>query len=815
MFSFSSLLSGGRGIGADASRIFGEDSSFRQQAEKLRANLERLSDELKLELSALKEESEPIINDLKDDFNELRSDLQPLLKDVRQEIALRIEIIDGYCRPTLQRINKGIHRELQPRLQPIEDKCRPVIKRIGQKVGPQIELIDEKYQLFVQRRIDPLLGSTQRSQLRDLLNGEAVVLSKEEQVANRRLGLGLGALSLSIMSMLVFAPLMPLAIACGLLASSSKYPHAYRQWKETGRLGAIHLICIYSLYLWFGGYAAAGSLGAALFGLMLKAKVVGENQSRNNLISLFQLQPDTVWIRVDEVEVEIPFDALKIGDTLVLHAGQIVPVDGKILTGVATIDQHMLTGEAQPVEKLVGDEVLASTMVISGRVDVRVEKTSAETTAGQIAAILNRAAQNSKPLGVSTMAVADRLALPTVALSLTSMPFIGLDGAVSLIGANTTTASYLSGSLSMLNYLNIAARNRILVKEAGALENLGHANTIVFDKTGTLTIEQPHVALIYRFGEMDERQILTFAAAAEARQTHPIARAILTAASDAGLVLPAIDEAHYEVGYGLKVRLVNGEDHQIADQPLVRVGSARYMAMEGIRIPEDVDSLTSGSHAEGHSLVMIAVGDELVGCLELKPTVRPEARKVIQGLRDYGLDLYIISGDQEAPTRKLAEDLGMTGYFANVLPEGKAALVEKLQAEGRKVCFIGDGINDAIAMRQAQVSVSLRGATTVATDTAQIILMEGNLDQLLYLFTLAKEFGGNLKLNIRYTSGISITAISGILFAGFSFYATEIFYSMALLGGMGIALKPLLDHRREIEAGALPAKSADDSEKRV
>ena len=116
MFSFSSLLSGGRGIGADASRIFGEDSSFRQQAEKLRANLERLSDELKLELSALKEESEPIINDLKDDFNELRSDLQPLLKDVRQEIALRIEIIDGYCRPTLQRINKGIHRELQPRL---------------------------------------------------------------------------------------------------------------------------------------------------------------------------------------------------------------------------------------------------------------------------------------------------------------------------------------------------------------------------------------------------------------------------------------------------------------------------------------------------------------------------------------------------------------------------------------------------------------------------------------------------------------------------------------------------------------------------
>ncbi len=175
-------------------------------------------------------------------------------------------------------------------------------------------------------------------------------------------------------------------------------------------------------------------------------------------------------------------------------------------------------------------------------------------------------------------------------------------------------------------------------------------------------------------------------------------------------------------------------------------------------------------------------------------------------MRELGLDLHIISGDQEAPTRALAQELGMTGYFANTLPEAKADLVAALQAEGRQVCFIGDGINDAIAMRQAEVSISLRGATTVATDTAQIILMKGNLNQLLYVFRLAKDFERNLKQNVRYTTGVSAVAISGILLAGFTFAATEVFYALSLFGGLVIAMKPLLERRKRKEKeGTAPA----------
>lgn len=677
-----------------------------------------------------------------------------------------------------------------------------------QKVKAQLEEVDERYQQFVQEHIDPLLGKTRHGQLQEMLGAEPLALSRDERIANRRFGLGVTALSLSLLGQSVFTPLLPLAIGTGLLASSGAYLYAYAEWQKTRRLGAIHLLCVYSLFLWLGG-TTAGGLGSMLFGLMLKTKTLSENQSRNNLISMFQLQPEKVWVRSNGAEIEIGFDQLQIGDTIVLHAGQIVPVDGTIVAGVATIDQHMLTGEAQPVEKRVGDAVLAATLLISGQVDITVEKTSTETTAGQIAEILNRTADDSKPTAAKGVATVDQLVVPTLALSLASLPFIGVIGAVNLIGANSTYTSYLSGSLAMLNFLNLAAKNGVLIKDAHALEQLSQVDTIVFDKTGTLTLEQPHIAQIHTLTSIEVEEVLRFAAAAEARQTHPIARAILAAATERNLHLPTIDQAHYEVGYGIKVRLVEDDKMigatssschpviQSSPPPLIRVGSGRFMTMEGITLPEQVQTLTAAGQAQGHSLVMVAVNDDLVGVIELQPTVRPEAQQIIQGLREHGLALYIISGDQEAPTRTLAHQLGMTGYFANTLPEAKADLVAGLQAEGRTVCFIGDGINDGIAMRQAEVSISLRGATTVATDTAQIILMKGNLNQLFYLFQLAGDFERNRRHNVRFTTCVSAVAVSGILLASFTFVATEVFYSLSLFGGLAIAMKPLLTHRKQ------------------
>ncbi|MBV7338439.1 heavy metal translocating P-type ATPase [Chloroflexi bacterium TSY] len=701
-------------------------------------------------------------------------------------------------------------------------------RNFQEEVTAGLVAVDERYQRFVQTHIDPLLGKERHAQLQEMLEEDALTLSLEERFANWRLALGTVTLGTAVIGELLLAPLIPVAITLGLVSMSNNYYFAWLRWKETKRFGAIHLLCIYIAFLWLGGYAAVGALGAVLLGVGLKVKAISENQSRNNLINIFQLQPGKVWVHSNGLEVEIPFEKLQAGDILVLQAGQIVPVDGTIVAGVATVDQHMLTGEAQPVEKSVGDVVFASTVLLSGKVDISVEKTGAETTAGQIGEILNQSAEYNSTFMLKVVEMTDRFALPTLALSALGWPIIGPAGAVSLMGANSTITTYMSGSLAMLNFLNLAAAGGILIKDGSALEQLNDVDTVVFDKTGTLTLEQPHVAQIHTLNRLSEAEILTLAAAAEARQTHPIARAILVAATERNLHLPAIDEARYEAGYGLKVQFVDdgkkakdplmtrgttsdhnaemrkrSEDEQPSasrSSPLIRVGSSRFMTMEGIGLPAQVQTLTDACQAQGHSLVMVAVDDELVGCIELQPTVRPEAQRIIEGLRARGLALYIISGDQEAPTRKLADDLGMTGYFADILPEAKADLIEQLQKDGCQVCFIGDGINDAIAMRKAEVSVSLRGSTTAATDTAQIILMDGTLNQLVHLLELAEAFDHNLKRNLRFTAGVSLISVAGILLAGFTFAATEIFYTISLLGGLGIAMKPLLDHQQQNEA---------------
>ncbi|MBL8484458.1 MAG: HAD-IC family P-type ATPase, partial [Rhodocyclaceae bacterium] len=585
--------------------------------------------EIKSGLTSFEASMRPAIEELKRDLHStVEQKLEPLARELRQEVQAQFALLQKNSEPAIE----PIKRVLTPRLKAIDHQYKPTLQRLKAQAAQRLARLDERYQQLFKEHVDPVLGNAARSELQSMLNDEGAVLRPEERMANRRLGMGAAAFGLALTGSLVYAPATSLAIVVGLMASSAKYPHAWREWKANKRLGAVHLICVYSLYLWLGGYASAGALGAVLYGLMLKARAIGENQSRNNLVALFQLQPDSVWVRVDGQELEIPFAELRVGDVLVVRAGQVIPVDGSVIAGEAAVDQHMLTGESQPVEKSAGDAVLASTLLISGRLDVAVEKTSAETTAGQIAAILNRTAQNTRPPAVSAVAAADRLAVPTLLASLASMPFLGVDGAVCLIGANTTTASYLSGSLAMLNYLNIAARRRILVKEAKSLENLGKVDTVVFDKTGTLTMEQPKVAKVHVFNHLDEQVVLTLAAAAEARQSHPIARAILAAAAEQGLALPVVDDAHYEVGYGIRVRLAGSNDH--ADHPLVRVGSARFMQREGLDLPAQIQALSAVCQVSGHSVVMVAVDRELIGCVELQPSLRPEAQTVIDSLRE-------------------------------------------------------------------------------------------------------------------------------------------------------------------------------------
>jgi P-type E1-E2 ATPase len=331
--------------------------------------------------------------------------------------------------------------------------------------------------------------------------------------------------------------------------------------------------------------------------------------------------------------------------------------------------------------------------------------------------------------------------------------------------------------------LAMCSQRGVLVKDGRALDLLCEIDTVLFDKTGTLTRERPEVGRIVAANGHKTLEILRYAAAAEQRFHHPIALAILQKAAEAGLDVPRIDSAQYRVGHGISVGV---EGHTI------RVGSRRFMELEGILLTPEAVTALDKSDREGHSMVMVAVDDALGGALELRASVRPEVPEIITGLRARGIKyIAIISGDRDAPTRKLAAELGIDRYFAQVLPTEKADYVEKLQQEGRKVCFVGDGINDAIALKKANVSISLRGATSIATDTAHVVFMEPGLGKLCELRDIAFDLQRNVRISWGLIVAPNILCIAGVFTLGFGIAASVLTNNVAALGALVNGVWPM------------------------
>ena len=579
----------------------------------------------------------------------------------------------------------------------------------------------------------------------------------------------------------VYPPLILLSLP-GLLYTTAPYlKKGYEDLKTKRRPTAstMDLILLPGVVL-LGDFFVLSLMTTALgFAHLLIHKM--EDRSLRSMVDVYDKQPAKVWILSRGSEVEIPFAQLAAGDLVVVGAGQVIPVDGEIAEGTASVDQRLLTGEAQPAEKGPGDPVMAATVVLAGRIVIRVERTGEATLAARIAGILARTASYKQTFEAKSSAIGDRWVVPTLGLSAISAPWLGFKSGLAILLNSPGYDLRVLGPLSMLSFLRVAAENGVLIKEAGALERLSSIDTIVFDKTGTLTLEQPRVDRIHVYDDRREQDILRLAAAAEQRQSHPIARAIVLAAEAQKLHLPPFTEAEYAMGFGIQAT--------VEDQ-VVRVGSGRFLSDEGIPMPESFSELEARAHEQGHSLVLIGIGDRLAGAIELAPGVRPEARQVVSQLKKSNRKLYIISGDHEQPTRALAESLGVDNYFAGTLPERKADLVKQLQTEGRKVCFVGDGINDAIALQQADVSISLRGATTLATDTAQIVLMGGSLRALDYLFSLGNQYKGNMQNNYAISFAPSAATVGGVFFLHFGVASALTIYSLGLVAGVANSLSP-------------------------
>jgi heavy metal translocating P-type ATPase len=592
------------------------------------------------------------------------------------------------------------------------------------------------------------------------------------------LNLGVGAIR-----QYIYPPIAPLYLVFFIHNSFPVYKIAEKQLIDEKTVK-------YEMVMVFAGLLAlatsqyfAQALGNFIYHFASKIIDKTRERSKKMLKGIFEQLPRTVWVLRDNVEIEIPLEHVHINDIVVVTIGEVVPIDGVIQKGMAMIDQHTLTGESQPAEKGIGEKVFASTIVLSGKIWITVEHTGEGTIVAQIDHILDHSAQFHTNLQLQGDKWADEAILPFFGLSLIAFGLIGPNACLVVLGSHFGNQLRALAPLGTLNYLEVAVQKGILVKDGRALEGLNQVDTILFDKTGTLTHETLEVGNMILCADYGEVQLLTYAATAEQKLTHPIAKAILNKAKASQLKLPLIEDAQYQIGYGVTVNFQN---------QLIQVGSIRFMEIEGIPLPAQIETAMANSHEQGHSLVIVAMNRQVIGGIEVQAVVRPEVKRLISGLRQRGIKhLAIVSGDHEKPTQNLANALGMDEYFYDILPQEKAKIVEQLQKQGQSVCFVGDGINDTIAMKKADVSISLTGASSIATDVADVILMEGTLHHINDLFDISQDLSFNLKTSFGTVIVPTAINLSGAFMFNLGFTLSLIIKDTMFLAGVGNAMFPL------------------------
>ena len=646
---------------------------------------------------------------------------------------------------------------------------------------------------FERRRLDPLLdralalwGDRRAEQQQQVgVRSLFTALTVEDRQLNRGFYLCAGSFGIAVVGRLFYPPLQLLSLPGLLYGAWQLYRQAYITLVNERRLDVNVLMALVNTAYIGGGYWVLGNFTNTSYFFSTRLIKAVKARLQADLISALSNHPRLVWTLVGGHEVQRPLDELQAGDLVIVHAGEVLPVDGIICAGIATLDEHMLTGEARPVEKSVGDRVFTATLLLGGKLQITIEQAGTETMVARIGAVLAQTVDFRSTRQLQVQQLTDRLVAPVLGLAAITWPFLGVSAAAAVVTQHPYRQLNVFGSLGILNAFVMAAEQGLLIKDGRTLELLQQVDTLVFDKTGTLTQAEPQVMATHCVEGVEEAQLLAFAAAAEQHQSHPIARAILAKARERGVTTPWIDEATLKVGLGLAVT--------IAGQTIL-VGSTRFMGLHAIPIPAQFATLQEKSQQLGHLLVWVARAGVMIGAIELEIALRPEATAVVAALRQRAhiRTIMIVSGDHAIPTEQAALAIGADGWYAETLPTGKAELLARLQAAGRKVCFIGDGINDAIALKQAHVSVSMRGATSAALDTAHVVLMDGSLTQLPSLFELAERAERNQRTMMVPVLGTSVLGLIGIYSWGWGLTAATILDQLSAIGGATVIMRQRL-----------------------
>lgn len=540
-------------------------------------------------------------------------------------------------------------------------------------------------------------------------------------------------------------PILLITLAIGL------YPLARAGlldfWHER-KIGTELFVTIATLIAVFGGEYVAASV---LMTVILIAEYIADlniDRARASIKALIGAAPRTATVRTPEGERIVPVHELRAGAIVLARAGEQIPVDGTVLTGVAAVNEASITGESLPVERGPTAAVLAGTLVESGALDIRTDKVGPETLFARIVALVEKAESQAAPV----QKLADRVAawlLPVVLVFLITVFLLTHDirKIVALLIFTSPAELGLATPMVMIAAIARAARHGILVKGGLYLERLAKVDAIVFDKTGTLTYGEPElVEVVVHGGALTQADLLRYAAAADLRSAHPLAKAVVRAARERGLQIPDVQEFRTIHGRGV-IGIVDAREVMVGNESL---------------LDEHAVTRSEATDLDAGTTVHVAVNGKLAGSLHFADHIRAGTAEVIKRLRGTGVKRFVmLTGDNAGAARRVADAIGIEDVRARLLPEEKITAVEELQREGYVVAMVGDGVNDAPALARADVGIAMgaRG-TQAAIEAADVALMTDDLRRLLTARLLARRAYRTIQENLIF--GVGVVHILGI-----------------------------------------------------
>ncbi len=569
----------------------------------------------------------------------------------------------------------------------------------------------------------------------------------------------------------------PVYFYCGWIFLYSSYIALKRRTLNMAVLIAVGITAAYvfSIVLTLLGsmesfYEAAAMLTTfVLFGHWMEMK--SRRGTTDALQALFNLVPPQARVIRNGKEVMISTSDVKVGDILILKPGDKVAVDGEIIEGETAIDESLVTGESIPVFKKKGDMVIGGSINTSGSIQFRATKVGEDTALAQIVKMVETA-QNSKAPGQK---LADRFAkyLVIVAVGGGLLTFavwffvmgesflFALTFAISTVVIACPDALGLATPTAVAVGTGLGAKHNILIKDAPTLEQVSKIQAVVLDKTGTLTQGKPKVTDVIAAHGFLKDEVLRLNAAAEAKSGHPLSDAILEEAKKRKIVIPQNVEKFQSIsGHGVKA-IVEGKQVLVGNIKLIKDNG-----VDTVLLQNDIDTLL----AQGKTLMLVAIDGKLAGVVAAQDPVKETAKRAVEKMKELGLEVAMITGDNKVTAEAIGKELGIDRIFAEVLPEEKASYVKKLQKEGKFVAMVGDGVNDAPALAQADIGIAIGAGTDVAIETAKVVLMKSDPADILRAIRLSKATVRKMKQNLFWASIYNLLAIpvaAGVLYPRF------------------------------------------------